>query len=168
MSRLRASTGAFPPGLDLRAQYRSIQSHNSSPHSATPRSSSFASSFSNGYASAPLAAPVDFSLPRTPVDGGHVNRDFNHPLQSAPMNAPQDFANAYTSSLRPQQLRQDDREFDPQGQNNGDSGGQGQIQLSPQQQHGRNGEDRSYLSPVEYETGQKRKRSYTTGTFESP
>jgi hypothetical protein len=168
MSRLRASSSAFPPGLDLRAQYRTIQSQNNSPHGSTPRSSSFASSFSGGYASAPLSAPVDFSLPRTPVDASHAgNRDFNIPQLSAPMNAPQDFSNAYTSSARAQQ--QSDRDFETQGSNSGEPGGQGQVQLSPQQQQARNGDEASYLRSVDYETGQKRKRSYTTPSqFESP
>jgi hypothetical protein len=171
MSRLRASSSAFPPGLDLRNQYRTLQTQNNSSHAVTPRSGSFANAFSSGYASAPLAAPVDFSLPRTPGDGGLGNREFNVPQLSAPMNAPQDFSNAYQSSTR-QQQQSSERDFENQGQNNGEPGGQRQVQLSPsqqQQQQARSGDDSSYLRPVEYETGQKRKRSYTMpGTFESP
>lgn len=167
MSRLRATSAAFPPGLDLRTQYRPLPAQSNSPHGlpATPRSSSFANAFTGGYASAPLTAPVDFSLPRTPIDGG--NRDFNIPQLSAPMAPPQDFSNAYNSNLSPVRGQQGDRDFGNQGQNNGDPGGQGQGQVGDQQQT-RNNEE-SYLRPDQYETGQKRKRSFTMpGTFESP
>ena len=60
MSRLRATSAAFPAGLDLRTQYRPMPSQANSPHGlpATPRSSSFANAFTGGYASAPLTAPV--------------------------------------------------------------------------------------------------------------
>lgn len=170
MSRLRASSSAFP--LDLRAQqYRTVQTHNS-PHGITPRSSSFASAFSGGYASAPLSAPVDFSLPRTPVEGGHGNRDFNIPQLSAPINVPQDFSSPYNPPARPPQQHVE-RDYENQGQNNGDSVGQGQIRSSPQQHQehplqARNAEEVSYLRPVEYGTSQKRKRSFTLpGTFEN-
>jgi hypothetical protein len=164
MSRLRATSAAFPPGLDLRTQYRPMPSQGNSTHGlpATPRSSSFANAFTGGYASAPLTAPVDFQLPRTPIDSG--NRDFNIPQLSAPMAPPQDFSNAYNSNLSPVRGQQGDRDFGNQGQNNGDPGqGQGQDQ-----QQTRNNEE-SYLRPDQYETGQKRKRSFTMpGTFESP
>lgn len=177
MSRLRASSSAFPPGLDLRNQYRPLpQQHNSS-HGTTPRSSSFASAFTGGYASAPLTAPVDFSLPRTPVDGSHGGRDFSIPQLSAPMNPPQDFSSAYSSTIS-SRAQHSDRDFGSQGQNNGDPGGQGQGQgqgsgqtgdQQQQQQPTRNNEETSYLRQAEFETGQKRKRSFTlSGPFESP
>jgi hypothetical protein len=175
MSRLRAASSAFPPGLDLRNQYRAIPNQNNSAHGlpGTPRSSSFANAFTGGYASAPLTAPVDFSLPRTPVDGSHSSRDFNIPQLSAPMAPSQDFSNAYNSNLTPVRgQNHGDRDFGNQGQNNGDPGGQGQGQVQvgdQQQQQARNKEDTSYLRQVEYETGQERKRSFTIpGTFESP
>ncbi len=171
MSRLRASSGSYPPGLDLRAQYRPMPNQNN-----TPRSSSFGTTFTGGYASAPLTAPVDFSLPRTPVDGGHGNRAFDVPQLSATMALPQEFSNAYNSPSRAQQ-QQGDVDFGiqarNQGQNNGDAGdqGQGQGQLSPQQQQQevRTSEEASYMRHIEYQTEQKRKRSYTIpGNFESP
>jgi hypothetical protein len=174
MSRLRASSSAFPPGLDLRNQYRTLPSQNNSSHVATPHSSSFAHAFTGGYASAPLTAPVDFNLPRTPVEGTHSNRDFNIPQLSAPMAPPQDFSNAYNANLSPGSRQQHSpRDFGSQGQNNGDSGGQGhghgQGQTTGNHQHSRSNEEASYIRPVEYETGQKRKRSFTMpGTFESP
>lgn len=182
MSRLRAASSAFPPGLDLRAQYRGLPTQNNSSHGGTtPRSSSFSHSFTGGYASAPLTAPVDFALPRTPIDGSHSGRDFNIPQLSAPMAPPQDFSNAYNSSLSPVRASQNDRDFNSQvqnNQNNGDQGNssQGQVQGSMQVgdnnvggNRNNNNEDNSYLRPVEYETGQKRKRSFNlTGGFESP
>jgi hypothetical protein len=182
MSRLRAPSSAFPPGLDLRNQYRTLPSQ-SSPHGiSTPRSSSFASAFTGGYASAPLTAPVDFSLPRTPIDTNPGQRDFNIPQLSAPMAPPQDFSNAYNANLSPNRAQQGERDFGNQGQNSADPG-QGQSQLgSPgqghlvdqqqqqqQHQHSRSNEEVSYMRPIEYETGQKRKRSFTMpGTLESP
>jgi hypothetical protein len=173
MSRLRAASSAFPPGLDLRNQYRTLPSQHNSPHGlpVTPRSSSFANAFTGGYASAPLTAPIDFSLPRTPVDGGQGQRDFNIPQLSAPMAPPQDFSNAYNSNISPVRAQQGDRDFGNQGQNRGDSGGQGQGQVGDQQQQQqvRNNEEASYLHRVEYESGNKRKRRFTMpGTFESP
>ncbi|KAL2067890.1 hypothetical protein VTL71DRAFT_15988 [Oculimacula yallundae] len=168
MSRLRASSATFPPGLDLRAQYRAMPNQNHSPLGITPRSSSFANAFTGGYASAPLTAPVDFSLPRTPISGTHGGRDYNIPQLSAPMAPPQDFSNAYNSSLSPGRAQQNGRDFN-QGQSNGDHGGQSQVneQQQQQQQQVRNNGDTSYLRS--YETGQKRKRSFDLpGTFESP
>lgn len=175
MSRLRASSLALTPGLDLRNQYRQLPSQQHSPHGVpiTPRSGSFANAFTGGYASAPLTAPVDFSLPRTPVDE-HGPRDFNIPQLSAPMAPPQDFQSAYNSSLSPIRTQQGERDFNSHGQNNGDLGGQRQGQTDhnqqqqQQQQQARGNEDVSYMRPIEYETGQKRKRSFTMpGHFES-
>jgi len=178
MSRLRAASSAFPPGLDLRNQYRQLPTQHNSTHGTTPRSSSFASAFTGGYASAPLTAPVDFSLPRTPADGSHGSRDFNIPKLSAPMHPPQDFSSAYNSTISPARAQQADRDFGSQGQNNADPGGQGQGQgqgsgqtgdHQQQQQQTRSNEEASYLRQGEYETGQKRKRSFTiSGPFESP
>jgi hypothetical protein len=180
MSRLRAASSAFPPGLDLRNQYRQLPTQHNSTHSTIPHSNSFASAFTGGYASAPLTAPVDFSLPRTPADGSHGSRDFNISQLSAPMNPPQDFSSAYHSTISPTRAQQGDRGFGSQGQSNADSGGQGQGQgqgsgsgqtgdQQQQQQQTRSNEEASYLRPAEYETGQKRKRSFTiSGPFESP
>jgi hypothetical protein len=167
MSRLRATSGTFPAGLDLRTQYRPMPSQGNSPRGlpATPRSSSFANAFTGGYASAPLTAPVDFQLPRTPIDAS--NRDFNIPQLSAPMAPPQDFSNAYNSNLSPVRGQQGDRDFGNQGQNNEDPGGQGPGQVGDQQQT-RNNEE-SYLRPGQYEADQKRRSSFTMpGAFESP
>lgn len=181
ISRLRTSSSAFPPGLDLRNQYRAQPPQLNSPHGpATTRSNSF-SAFTGGYASAPLTAPVDFALPRTPADGGSGNRDFNIPQLSAPMAPPPDFSAAYNSSLSPGRAQHGDRDFGHQSQNNGDHAahtpqgpqGQGSRQTGgepqqQQQQQARNNEEASYLRPMQYETGQKRKRSFTMpGSFEN-
>ena len=174
MSRLRASSSAFPPGLDLRNQSQALPSQNNSTHVATSRSSSFAHAFTGGYASAPLTAPVDFGLPRTPVEGTHLNRDFNIPQLSAPMAPLQDFSNAYNANLSPDSRQlHSPRDFRSQGQNNGDSGGQshghGRGRTAGNHQHSRSNEEPSYIRPVEYETGQKRRRSFTMpGALESP
>lgn len=102
MSRLRASSVALPSGLDLRNQYGTHSSRGTQQGLATPRSSSFASAFTGGFASAPLTAPVDFSLPRTPNDPSHSSqRDFTIPQLSAPMAPPQDFSTAYNTNLSP-------------------------------------------------------------------
>jgi hypothetical protein len=117
VSRFRAGSSAYPPGLDLRTQYRTIPSQQPSQNSpATPRHTSFASPFSSGgFQSAPLLAPTDFQLPRTPVDAGP--RDYHISQLSAPMAPPQDFTSAYSQGISPprmsaqQQQQQNDRSF---------------------------------------------------------
>ena len=90
------------------------------------------------------------------------------------MAPPQDFSNAYNANLSPNRAQHGERDFGNQGQNIGDPGGQGQGQVVEQQQpqqhqHSRSNEEASYMRPIEYETGQKRRRSFTMpGTFESP
>ena len=175
MSRLRATSAAFPPGLDLRNQYRGLtgqqqqqqqQQHQQQhlPHGLppTPRGTSFSGTFTGGFASAPLSAPVDFAIPRTPIEGGQTGRDFNIPQLSAPMQPPQDFQSAYSANLSPRtQQHRGERGFGNQVQNNGDQGGQTQGQSEQQQHHqGRSNSDTTYLRQ-EYETGEKRKRSFT-------
>jgi hypothetical protein len=161
MSRLRASSAAFPPGLDLRNQYRPVPAQAGSV--ATPRSGTFSNAFTGGYPSAPLTAPVDFSLPRTPVDGssqGHRN-DFNIPQMSAPMAPPMDFANAYRA-----QQQADQRDFAHQAavEHSPTQQSQGQHQ----HQHSRSNEDTNFLRSPQFDTTQKRKRSFTVpGQFET-
>lgn len=163
MSRLRASSSAFPPGLDLRAQsqYRNLSTL--SPHTALPsssRSSTFPGLYaSSGYASAPLAAPVDFSLPRTPT----VSRsDFNIPQLSAPMAAPQDFSAAYNRTLSP--ASNSDRDFGSQHES-ADAGNVGPSTMRDERQHShQQQQDRSndnYVRSDDYEASEKRKRSFT-------
>jgi hypothetical protein len=184
MSRLRASssTSTYPPSQDPRNQYRGLSSQQLSPHgiSSTSRSSSFSNSFTGGFASAPLTAPVDFSLSRSPVGGGTGTgtRDFNISQLSAPIASPQDFENAYNANLSPRGAKEADRSFSSHGANNAGPGGQGQSQSRCQQQQqqqaqqvqqARSDDEESYLRPTEYEGGQKRKRSFTmSGQFGSP
>jgi hypothetical protein len=178
ISSLRASSSAFPPSLDLQTQYRTLPSQNNSPHGmpSTPRSSSFASTYTASYASAPLTAPVDFALPRTPVEVGQGARDFQIPQMSTPMAPPQDFSNAYNSGVSPVRTPQTERNFGNQSQgqmhSRRDSGSQGSGQVGeqqPQQQQGRSHDEAPYLRPNGYETDQKRKRSSTMpGSFGGP
>jgi hypothetical protein len=154
MSRLRSSSGsAFPAGLDIRTQFRTIHSQPNNGHLATPRSGSFSNAFSAGYPSAPLTAPVDFTLSR----GNDASRDFNMPQLSAPMQASNDFAHAYNSSLK-----QNDHGDLTQHQHQED---QSQVQ----HQHTRSNEDNGFLRAPEFDiSGHKRKRSFTMpGHFET-
>lgn len=170
MSRLRASSGSgFPPGLDLRNQYRTIPSQTSANHLTTPRSGSFSNAFSGGYPSAPLTAPVDFTLPRTTEAG----RDFNMPQMSAPMAPSSEFANAFRSSINANnrgQQQSEQHEFSGQTQQTGEQGQQQQQDNQGQMTHqnSRSNDDSSFLRPPEYEPAQTRKRSFTMpGQFET-
>jgi hypothetical protein len=95
----RSASAAYPSGLDLRSQYRTIPSQPSGPPPPTPRSGSFVTSFSQGgFQSAPLSSPSEYQMPRTPIEA--VPRDYHmgqqgHGQMSAPMAPPQDFASAY-------------------------------------------------------------------------
>ncbi|KAI1325355.1 hypothetical protein F5Y16DRAFT_273139 [Xylariaceae sp. FL0255] len=105
-SRLRTTSATLPLGLDLRHQYRSMSSTHSlqpSSHSSTPRPASStpfgtSSNYSSSFPSAPLTAPIDFSLPRTPGIRGTVH-DYSIPQLSAPIAPSQDFAQALHGSL---------------------------------------------------------------------
>lgn len=68
----------------------------------TPHGTNFSSPFaisSTGFASAPLSAPSDFQLPRTPND--IEPRHYHSSQLSAPMAPPQDFRNAYNQIINP-------------------------------------------------------------------
>lgn len=169
MSRLRSASSAFPGGLNLRSQYRTAPPQNNAPAPPMPRSNSFSSPFTSGYASAPLTAPVDFALPRTPAESGQGRRDFSIPQLSAPIAQPQDFQSAYTSSLSPSRAQQNDRDFGSQGSHSGPLTNIGQVQTGDQRKmQAANHEDSSYLAPSGHSPGQTRKRSFTMpGTFGS-
>lgn len=166
MSRLRAASSAFPSGLNLRNQYRTHPAQNNTPVPPAPRHHSFSSTFSTGYSSAPLTAPVDFSLPRTP-ESGQTRRDFSIPQLSAPMAPPPDFQSAYASALSPTRTQHGDRDFNNQGSSTGDSGALGQIQRTDHQKlPATDHEEASYMRSGEYNSAQSRKRSFTMpGTF---
>jgi hypothetical protein len=167
MSRLRASSSAFPSGLNLTNQYRGFPPQNNTPVPPAPRSHSFSSTFTTGYASAPLTAPVDFSLPRTPVESGQARRDFSIPQLSAPMAAPPDFQSAHSSTLSPPRTQRSDGDFSSQGTNTRNLTSLSQAQTTdlpklPAASH----EEASYLRQSEHHSGQTRKRSFTMpGTF---
>ncbi|KAF4838033.1 Homeobox-leucine zipper protein HDG11 [Colletotrichum tropicale] len=101
--RARASSGTVPLGLDLRNQYRSVNSVPPPGHASTPRATSaqFATSgpYTSSFPSAPLTAPVDFSLPRTPGHRPGGVQDYSMPQMSAPIAAPNDFSQAFHASM---------------------------------------------------------------------
>lgn len=108
-SRLRAASATLPLGLDLRNQYRPVSGSLQSPnHSTTPRaatsSAQYSSSYSASFPSAPLTAPVDFSLSRNSTGasmrtGGGSVQDYSMPQMSAPIAPPNDFSQAFQASL---------------------------------------------------------------------
>ncbi|RYP02005.1 hypothetical protein DL764_006010 [Monosporascus ibericus] len=103
-SRLRAASANLPLGLDLRHhQYRPGHGLQPSNHSSTPRAASTSpygnpNTYTTGYPSAPLTAPVDFSLPRTPSVRTSVP-DYSPPQMSAPIAPPQDFTAALHGNM---------------------------------------------------------------------
>ncbi|KAI1117241.1 hypothetical protein F5Y14DRAFT_376206 [Nemania sp. NC0429] len=104
-SRLRAASATLPLGLDLRHQYRSFSSSHSlqPPSHSTPRAASTASygtspSYSMGFPSAPLTAPIEYSLPRTSSIRNSI-RDYSIPQMSAPIAPPHDFTQALHGSI---------------------------------------------------------------------
>ncbi|KAI3390994.1 hypothetical protein diail_8276 [Diaporthe ilicicola] len=100
-SRLRASSATLPLGLDLSAQRSYSASHHGmrSATSPTHRHAAVTSApYSTGFPTAPLTAPSDFSLPRTP---GFPTRphDYSMPQMSAPIAPPNDFSQAFHASM---------------------------------------------------------------------
>lgn len=100
-SRLRASSATLPLGLDLSAQRSYSASHHGlrSATSPTHRHAAVTSApYSTGFPTAPLTAPSDFSLPRTP---GFATRthDYSMPQMSAPIAPPNDFSQAFHASM---------------------------------------------------------------------
>ncbi|KAK7953343.1 Homeobox domain-containing protein [Apiospora saccharicola] len=102
-SRLRAASATLPLGLDLRHQYRSVSGlPPTGPSSMTPRSATTApygnsSSYTTSFPSAPLSAPIEFSLPRTP--GSRPVHDYSMPQISAPIAPPHDFSQALHGNM---------------------------------------------------------------------
>ncbi|KAJ2896405.1 hypothetical protein MKZ38_005589 [Zalerion maritima] len=100
-SRLRAASASLPLGLDLRNQYRSVstldpvtQSQASTPRAATAHFNP-TSTHTSSYPSAPLTAPIDFNMPRTP--GIQTTQDYSMPQMSAPIAPSNDFSQAFRS-----------------------------------------------------------------------
>lgn len=173
VSRYRASSATFPSGLDLRSQYRSASSQSpNQPIPATARAASFASAFSSGgFQSAPLMAPAEFHIPRTPVDAGP--REYHLSQLSAPMAPATDFAAAYSQSMspgRPAATEQSTLGRQHQGlglEDSQDQQSQPQAQHQPQQQQ--QGETAHYLRQDEYDLNsmKRRKRTYSmSGSYD--
>ena len=102
-SRLRAASATLP--LNLSAAYRPVgpgQTMQSAAHSPTARSPSAtqlgggSTSYTASFPSAPLTAPMDFSLPRTP-GFRPTGQDYSMPQMSAPIAPPNDFSQAFQS-----------------------------------------------------------------------
>jgi len=102
-SRLRAASASLP--LNLGAAYRPVgsgQSMQPTAHSPTARSpsgpqlGSGSSSYTASFPSAPLTAPMDFALPRTPGFRS-TGQDYSMPQMSAPIAPPGDFHQAFQS-----------------------------------------------------------------------
>jgi hypothetical protein len=102
-SRLRAAATNLPLGLDFRTQYRSVSRAQSPNQATTARasgsSSHSATSYTFSFSSAPLTAPVDFSLPRNSRTMGPGAQDYSISQMSAPIIQPNDFCQAFQASL---------------------------------------------------------------------
>ncbi|KPM34905.1 hypothetical protein AK830_g11670 [Neonectria ditissima] len=100
-SRLRASTATLPLNIDPRDHYRAagsdVQSHSPSSQSrSTPTSTPYSTpSYTTGYPSAPLAAPTEFSVPRS----SDSKSNMQEAQMSAPMAPPSDFSQALHGNM---------------------------------------------------------------------
>ncbi|PKS10717.1 hypothetical protein jhhlp_002474 [Lomentospora prolificans] len=154
-SRLRAASATLPLGLDLRNQYRPVGSALQSPGaSTTPRANATSQYGSNSYTtsfpSAPLTAPVDFSLSRNSGNMRTGVQDYSMPQLSAPIAPPNDFSQAFQASLASPTARTPMR----------DSFGGGPLNLG----HGQGQEQRGgegYGTEDMNSTSLARKRSFT-------
>ncbi|KAK3326524.1 hypothetical protein B0H66DRAFT_163120 [Apodospora peruviana] len=161
-SRLRAASASLPLGLDLRTQFRSVSSAGLQPSAHSPGGSrsgptsqlggSVSSSYTGSFPSAPLTAPHDFSLPRTPGFRSS-GADYSMPQMSAPIAPPNDFSQAFQSMGNSNSTRTPTRDTFPLGQNHSHS----------QNNHQSNSVgDRSVSDDFSTDPlGMKRKRSFT-------
>ncbi|KAI1284375.1 hypothetical protein F5Y07DRAFT_1875 [Xylaria sp. FL0933] len=155
-SRLRAASATLPLGLDLRHQYRSFSSsHGLQPptHSSTSRAASnapygTASGYSTSFPSAPLTAPIDFSLPRTPGIRSSI-QDYSIPQMSAPIAPPHDFTQALHGNVSGSSSRTPMR----------DTFGGGPLTMGQNQGPNDKGDEHSHDGLNASGTGLKRKRS---------
>ncbi|KAL2135084.1 hypothetical protein VTI74DRAFT_9900 [Chaetomium olivicolor] len=155
-SRLRAASASLPLGLDLRTQYRPALGSgglHSATHPPAPRTASasqlggVSSSYTGSFPSAPLTAPVDFSVPRTPGYRA-ATTDYSMPQMSAPIAPPNDFSQALHASMSSSSSRTPMRDT---------FGGGGRLGLGPSQSSG----DRNVDAYAEDPLGMKRKHSFT-------
>lgn len=100
-SRLRAASATLPLGLDIRSQYRPVSGSPNGP--TAPRSATISSQYPSAYTasfpSAPLTAPVDFSLSRGSGTLRAGVQDYSMPQMSAPIAPPNDFSQAFQANL---------------------------------------------------------------------
>ncbi|KAF4779684.1 homeobox domain-containing protein [Colletotrichum scovillei] len=171
-NRLRARASSGTLGLDLRNQYRSVGSVPPPGHSPAPRATSAQFAYTSSLPSAPLTAPVDFSLPRTPGARPGGVQDYSMPQMSAPIAAPNDFSQAFHASMNTSSSRTPMRDtfggggpmppqHPPHGAHNGEYAHQQQQQHHQEQQRG--GDEYGH------EFGAlKRKRSFSSGAPAGP
>ena len=126
--------------------------HSPGPRTAsTPQLGGVSSSYTGSFPSAPLAAPVDFSLPRS--SGYRTSTsDYSIPQMSAPIAPPNDFSQAFQASMSSSSSRTPMRDSFGGGPlglgGHGHGHGQGQ---------GTGDRGDEYADPL----GMKRKRSFT-------
>jgi hypothetical protein len=153
-SRLRAASASLPLGLDLRNQFRSStvgsgnpqpSAHSPGPRTPTSQFGGVSSSYTASFPSAPLTAPVDFSLPRTPGFRSS-GADYSMPQMSAPIAPPNDFSQAFQASMSSSNARTPMR----------DTFGGGPLSIG-QNQNSTDRTDDYSQDPM----GLKRKRSFT-------
>ncbi len=149
-SRMRAASATLPLGLDLRTQFRPVGSGLSTTAQSSTRSASsqlggtgVSSAYSASFPSAPLTAPLDFTLPRTPGFRS-TGQDYSMPQMSAPLAPPNDFSQAFQASMSGSSARTPMRD---------NFGGIGQTQSS-------NDRDDEY-GQDSLGAGMKRKHSFT-------
>ncbi|KZL66530.1 homeobox domain-containing protein [Colletotrichum tofieldiae] len=167
-SRLRGRASSGTLGLDLRNQYRSVGSVPPPSHGSAPRSASsqFAttSAYTSSFPSAPLTAPVDFSLPRTPGPRPGGVQDYSMPQMSAPIAAPHDFSQAFHASMNSSNARTPMRDtFGGGGPMPPHHENQPASSSEYQHQHQQRGDDYGHDFAA-----LKRKRSYSGGAPAGP
>lgn len=97
-SRLRASSATLPLGLDLSSQrsYSGAQPIRSATSPTNRHVAVTSAPYTTSFPTAPLTAPSDFNLPRTPGFPARPN-NYSMPQMSAPIAPPNDFSQAYQS-----------------------------------------------------------------------
>ncbi|KAI2473899.1 hypothetical protein F4781DRAFT_7366 [Annulohypoxylon bovei var. microspora] len=157
-SRLRATSATLPLGLDLRHQYRTMPSghslqspsHSSTPRVATTSPYGSSSAYTTSFPSAPLTAPIDFSLSRTQgINSRSSVQDYSMPQMSAPIAPSHDFNQALHGSMGSSSTRTPMR----------DTFGGGPLSVSQGQGSSERSEDYSQEGMGGSGSGLKRKRS---------
>lgn len=97
-SRLRAASATLPLGLDLSAQrsYSGSQPVRSATSPTNRHLAVTSAPYTTSFPTAPLTAPSDFNLPRTPAFPPR-SHDYSMPQMSAPIAPPNDFSQAFQS-----------------------------------------------------------------------